>query len=184
LAKLQKVEPRNPLCIVWQGAINLYRGNFNDAEESFRKVVNQPAIGLMLVLCFVLQKAEAKAIIEANKLYDPENKDYWNVMIRIYWTALDHDRQTMANLVTDDLIIWAWRDFQYAHLMAVAFALAKNQSETFKWLDRAISRGFVNYPFLLNFCPAMKLMETTGQHMKLLERAKAEFERYDDFELG
>ena len=63
--------------------------------------------------------------------------------------------------------------------MADYYALINEKEEAFKWLEHAINRGFINYPFLNEYDPFLENIRGEERFKKLMERVKYEWENFE-----
>jgi len=48
------------------------------------------------------------------------------------------------------------------------------------WLDNAVNRGFINYPYLNEYDPYLASIRGEARFKKLMERVKSEWERFEE----
>lgn len=72
-----------------------------------------------------------------------------------------------------------WSDFQYSHIMAQAQAVLGRRDEAFRWLERAISRGFINYPFLSERDPLIANLRSDQRFGDLMSRVRRRWETFE-----
>ena len=70
-------------------------------------------------------------------------------------------------------------DEQFSWMMASCYALIDEKKEALDWLDNAIHRGFINYPFLSKFDPTLKNLRRMKRFKELMEKVKYEWERFE-----
>ena len=70
-------------------------------------------------------------------------------------------------------------DEQFSWEMAANYALIDHPQEAMDWLENAVNRGFVNYPFLNEFDPLLNNIRSEPEFKKLMERVKNEWERFE-----
>ena len=67
----------------------------------------------------------------------------------------------------------------FPRFLAEGFALAGARQSAIHWLQVAIDRGFVNYPFLSRHDPAFEALRSDSAFKALLETAKHRWERFE-----
>jgi hypothetical protein len=82
-------------------------------------------------------------------------------------------------LLTEDMKSWAERDFQYSHSIAMIYSFAGMKEEAISWLQLAVERNFINYPFLSRHCPSFALLKEDPRHAALLRSVKRAWENFD-----
>ena len=61
--------------------------------------------------------------------------------------------------------------------MAEGLALLDEKDEAFDWLEHAVGKGFINYPFLAQHDPFLTNLRKDKKFSKLMEKVKAEWEK-------
>jgi len=61
--------------------------------------------------------------------------------------GLLNDRESALRLITPDFRKTCSRDFEWSYWVASRLSLAGAKSEALDWLEHAVDRGFINYPF-------------------------------------
>jgi non-specific serine/threonine protein kinase len=63
--------------------------------------------------------------------------------------------------------------------MAANYALIDHPLEALDWLENAVKRGFINYPFQNEYDPLLENIRGEERFKKLMERAKYEWENFE-----
>jgi len=71
------------------------------------------------------------------------------------------------------------RDMQNAMMIASGYAMLTMVDEAASWLRQAMSRGFINYPFLAEYEPFLARIRSDPRVQEVLSEAK---ERWEAFE--
>jgi serine/threonine protein kinase len=79
-------------------------------------------------------------------------------------------------LTNDEFTQIIWGDLQYTHIMAQAQALLGRRDEGFKWLERAVERGFISYPYLSAIDPLIENLRSDPRFAELMDRVKTRWE--------
>ena len=66
----------------------------------------------------------------------------------------------------------------YPRMLAQAYALADEADAAIEWLRLAVSRGFINYPYLEKFDPLLTRLSSHAEYRELLEAVR---QRWTDF---
>ena len=159
--RLRRLEPTNPLPPFFLGVIYWYAGRFELAEPIFletAKTGHSNVFTAVLVTHMAIHHRNEEGIKYANDLLVTESKDGWGGIAMLFKHAMSNDRKAMDETMTDELVAWARRDFQYSHFVAMAFALIGDKEIAFDWLQNAVSRGMLNYKFLSECCPTNMLL--------------------------
>ena len=59
------------------------------------------------------------------------------------------------------------------------YALAGDENNALSWLEKAVSRGYLNYPFLSRQDPFFSRLRGDPRFEKLLQRVKREWEEFE-----
>jgi hypothetical protein len=78
-----------------------------------------------------------------------------------------------------DLHITARRDGWWSWNMAEAYALINEKDKAFDWLENAVNRGFINYPFLNEYDPFLQNIWGEERFKKLMKRVKYQWEHFE-----
>ena len=63
--------------------------------------------------------------------------------------------------------------------MAHGYALIDEKEEALDWLENAVNRGFIAYPFLSDFDPFLENIRGEERYKELMERVKYEWETFE-----
>jgi serine/threonine protein kinase len=91
--------------------------------------------------------------------------------------ALLNDKEGVLRLITPDFRKTCWRDLEWSYWVANRLSLAGAREEALDWLENAINRGFINYPFM-QCDPFLDNIRAEARFKKLMERAKYEWEHF------
>ena len=72
-----------------------------------------------------------------------------------------------------------WNDPEGPWLMADYFALLNEKTEALSWLERAVARGWANYPLFSKIDPFLANLRSEERFQKLMERVKREWENFE-----
>ncbi len=65
-------------------------------------------------------------------------------------------------------------------LMARGYALLDDRQEALAWLEHAaLDRGFIHYPLLAEYDPALEHLRGDSRFEKLMEQVKVRWERFE-----
>jgi disulfide oxidoreductase YuzD len=72
------------------------------------------------------------------------------------------------------------RDCYWSYNVADAFALLNEKKEALDWLENAVNRGFINYPFINEYDSFLENIRGEERFKKLMERVKHEWEHFEE----
>jgi TolB-like protein len=74
---------------------------------------------------------------------------------------------------------WLWMDFHMPWLVAEGYSLLGEKDEAMRWLERAVMKGFFNYPMLNEFDPLLANIRNEPRFKKLMENIKSKWEKFE-----
>jgi TolB-like protein/predicted Ser/Thr protein kinase len=92
--------------------------------------------------------------------------------------ALLKDKENAFRLMTPAFKRTCRRDMDWSYWVAARLALLGAKPEALDWLENAINRGSINYPFI-KCDPLLDNIRGEPQFKRLLERAKYEWEHFE-----
>jgi TolB-like protein len=93
--------------------------------------------------------------------------------------ALRSEKELALNCVTNDWKGVAWQDYWLPYTMAEGYALIGETAEALRWLENAIDKGWINYPFLAENDPWLAGIRDEPGFKKLMERVEYEWEHFE-----
>ena len=183
ITKALEVDPLNPLSYVAQGWHHLMMGRFSEAEDQFRRWCRSdpenPFAALLLgdVLARTGSREEAKTVLEQLARRLPDN--YVGQIALLLRHALDGDRGSVSAAATPTLTEWAHWDLETTWEMATGYALVGETDSALEWLERAVQRGFINYPFLSQHDPLLESLRKEKRFLALMENVRSQWEQFE-----
>ncbi|UCF79390.1 MAG: protein kinase [Candidatus Eiseniibacteriota bacterium] len=179
--RLLEVDPLTPINHATPGFALLCEGRFDLAlhkEEKWHQMEPASAISRFWYAWVLAQNSrlsEAFSLFQAAAQDTPE--DLWAQLGLCFRHALRGDSETLKSLAGGLETVAKW-DLQYSWFLAECFALAGESDESLRWLENAVSRGFINYPLISKLDPFLENIRGEEQFEKLLERVKGEWEHF------
>ena len=93
-------------------------------------------------------------------------------------SALAGDSVGTAEAFSEDTKNWAWNDPESQWAVAAAFALGGAKEEALRWLERAIERGWINYPLLAHQDPLLESIRGEKRFKELMVGVKRDWEAF------
>jgi len=166
----------------WNGGAQFFAGDFPQALVSSRKSYqagNRQPIG---VLFYSMALAACDSIDAAIRVINESAKtDSTSAIGKLGQAlafALQADRARTLQAVTSEVRSTCKRDAAWSYLLGEILVVAGAKEEAFEWLENGVSRGFINYPFMLKD-PFLDNIRGDERFKKLMERVKYEWERFD-----
>jgi len=151
-ARLAAVDPLNPMSLLVCAMVPLFAGRFPEAVESARRMFTLDPVtpvwrgNYVMALCYNHQIDEAEALTDGVTA-DPDSDvgTWWMGLLRAAWRR---DRREVLRLADGPYRQAAAWDVEVPWLLASAHAAVGAKDEALLWLDLAVQRGMINYPFL------------------------------------
>jgi TolB-like protein len=174
LERLERVDPLDDLQHYRRGSGYQYNCQFASALEEYRMFYRADSTspwaqsGYSWTLVANGKHEEALAVID--RMAKTNDKNVMTAFPLLLKYALMKDKESALRVMTPDFRKTCWRDFEWSLLGA--------SDEALDWLENAVSRGFINYPYL-RCDPFFDNIRGEVRHKKLLERAKHEWEHFE-----
>jgi serine/threonine protein kinase len=120
------------------------------------------------------RRAEAVDVLDRLERHGAQGN--WSWLCGAFRRALDGDAHWMRETMTPARRAWVSQDPQYPISVAEYFALGGMPDQAFEWLDHAIGRGSVNYPFYAQHDVFLEPLRADPRWSPLMARAKREWE--------
>jgi len=180
--RLLEIAPLNSLAYAKQGLARYYDGQFDLAFESLVKSHQmEPESPVSTWLCALLLGSQGRfeeAVSFVDNNVDIASKNLFAQLSVFLKRALLGD-DNVSDVMTREFIATARRDRQYSCSVAGLYALLGHKEESLDWLENAVNRGFINYPFLSQHDPLLKNVRGEERFEKLMERVKVEWEHFE-----
>ncbi len=180
--RLERQDPLNPRLCDLRGSTYLNDCRFEQAlEQSHLFYLADPTSPLAqtsysITLALNGKREEALAAIDR---LGKDSKS--NALIRFSFLlkhALLKDKESALRLITPDFRKTCWRDLEWSYWVGTTLALLGAREEALDWLENAVNRGFINYPFM-QCDPFLDNIRVEERFKKLMEHAKYEWEHFE-----
>ena len=177
------IDPLTPMHQIVPGMLALMEGRFEQALRPFLAHQNANLDNPVVRLSFGQILALNDRLEEAYDVFDALDRDMPGTLFaalgRFYQYALQGDRQRALSAVSSELREAARADLQYSWMMAQCCALVGELDESLDWLDRAVSRGFINYPLLSSSDPFLDAVRGQDRFQELMEDVHRQWDTPD-----
>jgi len=184
IERYKKVDPLNPDNYLLQGFSYLYDGQFGLALDPFRKWYQSGPESPNKQNVYAQILAYNKVFDEAFSIVDQSAKATPNNALTKLGLLLKYgllkDKEKTFREMTSDFQKTCQRDSEWAFQVAEAFALLDEKKEALDWLENAVNRGFINYPFISELDPFLANIRGEERFKKLMERVKYEWEHFEE----
>ncbi len=104
--------------------------------------------------------------------------DFGRDWVLFFKHSLQGKKEQALACATDKLKKIGKTDEQLSWMLADCYSLVGEKEEAMNWLENAVNRGFVNYPYISKYNPFLKNIRGEERFKKLLERVKYEWEHF------
>jgi non-specific serine/threonine protein kinase len=183
LARLLAVDPLTPITRCMPGFAEIMEGNLEAAIEPYRQMFEMDQSNPMARLFFAWVLILNRRSDEVNTLLKsspPDQRDTLPARLSYFLAnaAMGHSHEAEAEL-TPQIEAIAHATDVFPRFLAEGFALAGARQSAIHWLQVAIDRGFVNYPFLSRHDPTFEALRSDSAFKALLETARHRWERFE-----
>jgi adenylate cyclase len=182
-ARLLDVDPLNAMSLLVNAMVPLFAGRFSEAVEPARRMFALDPVtpvwraNYVMALTYNQRLDEAEALTEGLVAQpDSDVGTWWMGLWRAAWRA---DRAEVLRLAHGPYQRAAAWDAEIPWVLASALAAVGATEEALVWLDRAIDRGMINYPFLSEHDRYLDNVRGDPRFGQAMERARREWERLE-----
>ena len=100
-------------------------------------------------------------------------------LLRFSRFAVQGRKDQAIAALSDGVKHYCWVDPDLPWLMAGLYSAMKEKDEAFRWLKRAIDRGWINYPLFAEQDPLYENIRNDARFQKLMDRIRPEWERFE-----
>jgi eukaryotic-like serine/threonine-protein kinase len=165
------------------GFADIMEGNLEAAIDPYRQMFEMDQANPMARLFFawvLILNRRYDDLSPLLKAFPPDQRDSLPARLSFFLAnaAMARLREARAEL-TPEMEDVARATDVFPRFLAEGFALAGARETAIKWLEVAIDRGFVNYPFLARHDPSFKALRGESAFKTLLEAARYRWERFE-----
>ena len=136
---------------------------------------NSPHV--LMLHTFVLASVGDKD--ELGRLQFPPDHTYLTRIALLYRAAALGDIGTVDGLVDEDVERTARRDPDGALWLAEVYGCTGRTDEAFGWLEQAVERGHLDYPYIAEYSPFLTSLRETDRFQRLSQRLRQAWEDFD-----
>jgi TolB-like protein len=183
IARLLAVDPLTPLTRCMPAFADIMEGDFASAIAPYRLMLemdpSNPMARLFYLWVLLLngRNRDAAALVKG---FPAKTRDTAPARIARFLerAAAGRGREGQASL-TPGIEAAATATDLFPRFLAQGFALAEMPELAMHWLEIAIDRGFINYPFLARYDPFFERYRSDSRLKKLLAVARRRWERFE-----
>jgi serine/threonine protein kinase/Tfp pilus assembly protein PilF len=165
------------------GWVEYYDGCFEASVEGYRKEYEMDPNSPYARWAYGNVAVWAGRIDEGSEILDKVVRDYpettFGRFSAFLTSALRGKRDEALRAMIPELKEAAWQDIQLSWLVAAVFSILGMKDEALDWLEQAVRRGFVNYPFLTQQEPYLESVRGEPRFRSLMEEVKRRWEAFE-----
>lgn len=182
--RLVSVDPLTPLTRCMPAWASILEGDFASAIEPYRQMFEMDPGNPMARLFYVwvlLLNGRAEMILPILKTFPPEVIQTVPAEIAFFLgnTIGNESDETVLPELSEKTRMAATFNDVFARKLAGAYARANEVEPAMHWLETAVQRGFINYPFLSRLDPFLENLKSEPRFLRLMETVK---DRWKNFE--
>ncbi len=182
LARLLRVDPLTPLTRCMPAYADIMEGNLAAAVAPYRQMFemdrSNPMGRLFYVWVLIMngRRDDARAIAE--DCPRDVSDSVAGEMMRFLTAAAAQRLGAAQARVSARLRAAAAATDVFPRLLAQGFALAGQPGKAVDWLEAAVARGFINYPYLARHDPILAALRAEPRFQRLLGQVRARWQRF------
>jgi TolB-like protein len=181
--KLLGIDPFTPLNYMMPGYIAEVEGRFEDSIEYKYKALEMEPGNPFLRYCYIQPLLYSGRLEEAFRMIDRIVKDTphvsWAGLCLLYKHALKDEKEEALYVISAEQEEMLKSDEAFSYQLAEGYALINEKKKALDWLENAVDRGFINYPFLDEVDPFFENIRGDERFKKLMERVKHAWENFE-----
>jgi non-specific serine/threonine protein kinase len=165
------------------GFAEIMEGNLEAAIEPYRKMFEMDPSNPMARLFFawvLILNGRHVTVDALLKSFPPDQRDTLPGRLSFFLAnaAMGKSNEAQAELTLEIEAVASASDV-FPRLLAEGFAWVGERDSAIRWLNAAIDRGFINYPFLASHDPAFEALRGDSAFQALLASARRRWERFE-----
>jgi eukaryotic-like serine/threonine-protein kinase len=183
IEKCIAIDPFNPACYLHQSGVRFFDGRFglalDSSSQAFKMAPEAPFYSYWHALMLAYNERCDEAISLIDHAARAESRDVQSELSLFLKSALKGEEHEIVPLLTKDFVSNVRRDLQASYNLATFYARLGQNEKALDWLENAVDRGFINYPFLNDHDPWLANIRGKPSFQKLMERVKYEWEHFE-----
>jgi TolB-like protein/Tfp pilus assembly protein PilF len=184
IGRAAQVDPLNLIVYNIQGAAYYNDGRFDLALKFVSKAYHMDPGNATTAGAYAIVLVKNRKIVEASSVIDQMVQTFrdnvFTKLALVYKYAFLNNRVDLFKEMTPDFQEVIKTDPGASDWLASALALIGEKEKALDYLENAVNRGFINYPFIAEKDPWLASLRGEARFKKLLERVKYEWEHFED----
>jgi TolB-like protein len=183
IERLVSIDPLNPVTRCMPGWADLADGNLAAAIGPYDQMLRLDPMSPMATLFYAWVLLVNGLRDDVPPLVDGLSTDAARTVpgriARFLGAALAARSDGPLPAIDGDVEIAARASDVFARMLADAYAIAGRSEPAIRWLDVAVDRGFINYPFLDRVNPLLEELRAEEGFRRLMTRVRERWERFE-----
>lgn len=180
--RILDIDPLTPVYRFIPGLLSLMGGEFADALPSFDDAIKLDPTNAMLLWCrgqiLALLRRNDEAVAQFKAISDMHPGHFFSQLGSVMQAALLGDRDSLDRAVTTELSHITECDPHYSWNFAQCYAVIGDTDRAVTWLEKAMSKGFINYPMISRWDPLLAPVRHTAAFDDIVDRAREQWENF------
>lgn len=186
--RLAEIDPLNSLSPLALGIVHSMAGHNDRAIRSLeRHAVMEPEAAYFsrtMIVFILLEQGrlqEACELVDETTRQQPPDASYrmWSEIQVFARYAYQRENRRALDALSEGTKAYMWADPEMPGIIAGVFAVMGEKEEAFRWLEHAIDRGWINYPFFAKQDPSLDNIRGEDRFKRLMDRIRPEWERFE-----
>lgn len=183
ISRLLTVDPLTPLTRCMPAWADILEGNFAAAIEPYRQMLEMDPANPMARLFYVwvlTLNGRQDLVRETIAAVPPELRDSVPARLSFFLAHANAGKRLEAEAaLTPEIEAAATATDVFPRFLADGFALLGMAESALRWLEIAIDRGFINYPFLARHTPFFAFLRGDPRFEELLQIVQDRWEHFE-----
>jgi non-specific serine/threonine protein kinase len=181
--RILEIDPLTPVYRFIPGLLSLMGGEFADALPSFDDAIKLDPTNTMLLWCrgqiLALLRRDEDAIAQFHAIQQIDSTHFFSQLGAVMQAALAGDRLALDRAASAELVAITECDPHYSWNFAQCYALIGDTSNSLAWLEKAMLKGFINYPMISRWDPLLAPVRKTAEFENLVDRVREQWENFE-----
>jgi DNA-binding SARP family transcriptional activator/TolB-like protein/tetratricopeptide (TPR) repeat protein len=178
--RLLEIDPLTPMNFGMVGWAEWLGGRFESALGWYQRWLDlepkNPAALHVTAQVFIWCERFQEARVLLGRLAEAAPTSHWTLFTQPFVRALEGDKPGALASVTQEIARAAQTFEPTCWSLAGLHAMLDARDEAITWLERAVRRGFINYPMLAQHDPFLTRLRGYERYDRLMELVKQEWE--------
>jgi non-specific serine/threonine protein kinase len=182
--RLAEIDPLNAWAPIMRGIIQIFcEGRFDSATQlmshGLSPLLDEPNPRFCLAYALAGSGRYKDAIVVLEPVEPTLGADGFVKGCLFLKFALQGKKEKVQAITSPEYFDAMRRDPGYSLLTADLYAILDEREQALDWLENAVNRGWINYPYLSEYDPFLAKLRGDPRFQELMVRVKGEWERFE-----